>query len=299
MEIKTKYYESKNIQTVKRNKPLKNKRKCNRLLNNNLKVEEDKHFRFHSLRNSFCDMVNNGAYKLFTTELDNNNKNNFWSFRNNYAIKKPLNIKNNHKSPLANHKKNILNTVMDICHDIYESKNKDNNKRMKLRENIIKNVNNYLFCDLNKNILCPKIQKKKKKIELFKPNNIKKEKEKDKNKNKVQILKSIDSNRITVKTLFQKYSNKPKLKNVNLKTSRIFSYENYANTNTNYKHPQIYTLNNNFKKYFPLNTQKNLQTFLDFSKLIPERKGDQKEINKQLYSVYKTMKNRNENTFHI
>ena len=299
MEIKTKYYESKNIQTVKRNKPLKNKRKCNRLLNNNLKVEEDKHFRFHSLRNSFCDLVNNGAYKLFTTELDNNNKNNFWSFRNNYAIKKPLNIKNNHKSPLANHKKNILNTVMDICHDIYESKNKDNNKRMKLRENIIKNVNNYLFCDLNKNILCPKIQENKKKIELFKPNNIKKEKEKDKNKNKVQILKSIDSNRITVKTLFQKYSNKPKLKNVNLKTSRIFSYENYANTNTNYKHPQIYTLNNNFKKYFPLNTQKNLQTFLDFSKLIPERKGDQKEINKQLYSVYKTMKNRNENTFHI
>ena len=299
MEIKTKYYESKNIQTVKRNKPLKNKRKCNRLLNNNLKVEEDKHFRFHSLRNSFCDMVNNGAYKLFTTELDNNNKNNFWSFRNNYAIKKPLNIKNNHKSPLANHKKNILNTVMDICHDIYESKNKDNNKRMKLRENIIKNVNNYLFFDLNKNILCPKIQENKKKIELFKPNNIKKEKEKDKNKNKVQILKSIDSNRITVKTLFQKYSNKPKLKNVNLKTSRIFSYENYANTNTNYKHPQIYTLNNNFKKYFPLNTQKNLQTFLDFSKLIPERKGDQKEINKQLYSVYKTMKNRNENTFHI
>ena len=297
MEIKTKYSESKNIQTVKRNKPLKNKGKCNRLLNNNLKVEEDKHFRFHSLRNSFCDMVNNGAYKLFTTELDNNNKNNFWSFRNNYAIKKPLNIKNNHKSPLANHKKNILNTVMDICHDIYESKNKDNNKRMKLRENIIKNVNNYLFCDLNKNILCPKIQENKKKIELFKPNNIKKEK--DKNKNKVQILKSIDSNRITVKTLFQKYSNKPKLKNVNLKTSRIFSYENYANTNTNYKHPQIYTLNNNFKKYFPLNTQKNLQTFLDFSKLIPERKGDQKEINKQLYSVYKTMKNRNENTFHI
>ena len=150
---------------------------------------------------------------------------------------------------------------------------------------------------MNKNILCPKIQENKKKIELFKPNNIKKEK--DKNKNKVQILKSIDSNRITVKTLFQKYSNKPKLKNVNLKTSRIFSYENYANTNTNYKHPQIYTLNNNFKKYFPLNTQKNLQTFLDFSKLIPERKGDQKEINKQLYSVYKTMKNRNENTFHI
>ena len=289
MEKKSIKYDNKNIQTLKRTKGLKNKRKLNEFLNNNLKVEEDKHFRFYSLRNSFCDMINNGEYKLFTTEFDDNNKNNFWNYKNQYTLKKPLKIKKYHKSPLSNHKKQILNNVMDICYNIYASKNIDNNKRMKLREKILENVNNYLYCDLKKNILCPCIHEKRKKIELFKFNNYKKEK----------MAKSIDSNRISVKALFQKYSNKPKLQAINLKTSTNVNYENYANNNINYKHPQIYTLNNNFKKYFPLKTQKNLQTFLEFSKLIPERKKDQKEINKQLYSVYKTMKDRNEIAFHI
>ena len=99
----------------------------------------------------------------------------------------------------------------------------------------------------------------------------------------------------------QKYNEMPILKPVHLKKSRMVTFENYANKNTIYNHPQIYTLNN-IKKYYPLKTHKNLQTFVGFSQLIPERKVDQKEINKQIYSVYKTMKtmkNRNEIAFHI
>ena len=42
-----------------------------------------------------------------------------------------------------------------------------------------------------------------------------------------------------------------------------------------------------------------MKTFLEFSKLIPERKQDQKEINKQIYTIYKTMKNKNEINFHV
>ena len=286
MERKLKNCASKNIQTVKRAKKFRNKRKINEFLKNNLKIEEDKHFRFHSLRNSLCNLMNNRETLIFTTELDN--RNNYWNLRSNNSITNRYNIKKYHKSPLTNHRKEILNSVMDMCHDIYVLKNADNNNRMKLRETILKNVNNYLFYDLKKNILCPKIEKKKK-MELILPNKLQKEK----------LLKSIDSNKINLKTIFQKYNNKPLYTAINLKHSKVVSYENYANNNTNYNHPQIYTLINNFKKYFPHKTQKNLKEFLDFSKLIPERKIDQKEINKQIYSVYKTMKNKNEIAFHI
>ena len=294
--------ETKNTQTFhsinQNNKKLKNKRKYNDFHNNNknikeLEKEEDKHFKFNSLRSSFGNIINMKQYKLFNTEIDN--KNNFWSMRNNYSInidggKNYFNNKNFCISPQNNHKKKILNRVMEMCHDIYESKNEDNNIRMKLREDIVHKINHYVNFNLNKNILYPEFNDiKKKKIKISFLNKIKKEKK----------LKSVDSNKMTLKSFIQKYNNEiPNLKPAYTKKPRIVTFENYANNNTIYKHPQIYTLNNNIKKYYPLQTQKNLQTFVGFSQLIPERKVDQQETNKQLYSVYKTMKNRNEK-FHI
>ena len=131
------------------------------------------------------------------------------------------------------------------------------------------------------------IIKKKIKNELIIPNKI----------TKRTKLKSLDSNKINLKSMT---ANNSEQKNTRTINSRIITYENYANNDTNYNHPQIYTLNNsNFKKYLIIKTSKNLKTSIDFSKLIPERKIDQKEINKQLYSVYKTMKKRKDITFHI
>ena len=131
------------------------------------------------------------------------------------------------------------------------------------------------------------IIKKKIKNELIIPNKI----------TKRTKLKSLDSNKINLKSMT---ANNSEQKNTRTINSRIVTYENYANNDTNYNHPQIYTLNNsNFKKYLIIKTSKNLKTSIDFSKLIPERKIDQKEINKQLYSVYKTMKKRKDITFHI
>ena len=301
MKTKNIKFETKNTQTFLNNnqkvKKLKNKRKYNELLindKNSKELEEDKHFKFNSLRNSFGNIINIKQSKLFNTELEN--KNNFWSMRNNYSVNIGIkNIKNNNKnisiSPQMNNKKNMLNRVMEMCHNIYESKNIDNNNRMKLRENIIHKINHYVNDNLNKNILCPESKDtKKKKIKINFLNTIKKEKKK---------LKSIDSNKITLKSFIQKFNEMPNLKPAYIKKSRIFTFENYANKNIIYNHPQIYTLNNNIKKLYPLKTHKNLQTFVGFSQLIPERKINQKEINKQIYSVYKTMKNRNEIAFHI
>ena len=320
MENKKIKLETKNTQTFlnnQKNKKSTNKRKHNELLinNKNIKELEDKHFKFKSLRSSFGNIINMKQSKLFNTELEN--KNNFWSMRNNYSINGGKNKKFNNKkyftSPPQNiHKKKILNRVMEMCHDLYESKNMDNNIRMKLREDIVHKINHYVNDNLNKNILCPESKDiKKKKIKINFPNILysykyifliiiillRRRYQNNKIKNEKK-LKSIDSNKMTLKSFIQKYKELPNLNPIHIKKARIVTFENYANTNTLYNHPQIYTLNN-IKKYYPLKTQKNLQTFVGFSQLIPERKVDQKEINKQIYSVYKTMKNRNEIAFHI
>ena len=51
-------------------------------------------------------------------------------------------------------KKILFNEIKNICDNIYESNNNQNNNfRTKLREDIIKSIDNYIFSDLRKNIL--------------------------------------------------------------------------------------------------------------------------------------------------
>ena len=296
MKETKKEFVSKYIQTFsgknQKKKLFTNKRKFNKLSNNKINLKgEEKFLRFRSLRDSLESFINDKQSKFFSTEVETNkdassNRNN----NSNMGGKKKLFNENNYcLSPSNNQQKKIFNSVMDMCRDLYEPKNTDNNKRMKLREDIIEKVNNYVNKDLKKNILFPKIVDNKKKIknELIIPNKI----------TKRTKLKSLDSNKINLKSMT---ANNSEQKNTRTINSRIVTYENYANNDTNYNHPQIYTLNNsNFKKYLLIKTSKNLKTSIDFSKLIPERKIDQKEINKQLYSVYKTMKKRKDITFHI
>ena len=290
-------------------KSFKNKRKKNELFSNpifpiyknkkeiiNTKKfkEKEKNSLYNSLNNNLENITNMKSKKFFNTELDS--KNNLYSLRNIYSInlgenKNKINIKKIFRSPQNRNKEDIFNTVMGMCHSIYDSKKTDNNSRMKLREEIIHNINNYINMNLKKNVLCPEIFiRKKKSYEIISPNKIKRK------------LKSIDSNRMNLKTIVNKFCQEPDEKYSDLKKSRIITYENYAIKDTIFKHPQIYTLNNNFykvKKPISIKTQKNLKSFLEFSNLIPERKKDQKEINKQIYSVYKTMKGKNEIAFHI
>jgi len=296
---------SKDIQAFtsnnKRNKKFKNKRKLNHLFINTKDLREGKeNYKSNSFKKNNIESKNNDdplidkAFKLFATEIEY--RNNFMNFRNNYSINmgggrttnEKYNIKNYYISPRKKFNKQIFNNLMDMCHDLYQSKNSDNNLRMKLREDILNNVNNYVFSNLKRNILFPEIvETKKKKFNLIIPNKKRKKK-----------VKSMDFNKIYLNKIIKKDYEKSD----NSRNSRIITYENYAKKDTNYNHPQIYTLNNNFykdRKLIPIGTQTNLKPFLDFSKLIPERKIDQKEINKQIYSVYKTMKDRNEITFHI
>ena len=296
---------SKDIQAFtsnnKRNKKFKNKRKLNHLFINTKNLREgEKNYKSNSFKKNNIESKSNDdplfdkAFRLFATEIEY--RNNFMNFRNNYSInmgggrttKEKCNIKNYYISPRKTYNKQIFNNIMDMCHDLYQSKNSDNNLRMKLREDILNNVNNYVFSNLKRNILFPEIvETKKKKFKLIIPN-IKRKKK----------VKSMDFNKIYLNKIIKKDYEKSD----NNRNSRIITYENYAKKDTNYNHPQIYTLNNNFykdRKLITIGTQANLKPFLDFSKLIPERKIDQKEINKQIYSVYKTMKDRNEIAFHI
>ena len=282
-----------NIQTSQR---LKIKRNClNELyINTRKNKKEQKNYLHNNLKNNLRNLT---CEKLFNTELEN--KSNFLSLKNKYLTntvepKYKINFKKYYMSPQKfEYNNKIFKSVKEICKDLYESKNLDNNKRMKLREDIIYKVNHYIFSDLRKNILNPEIiDKKKKKSKLVITNKTIREKK----------LKSIDSNKIYLKEIVKKYNEEPDIKPISLKNSRIITFENYAQNNTKYNHPQIYILNTNSyndKKLLPIKTQKNLDSFLELSKLIPERKIDQNEINKQIYTVYKTMKDRTETAFHI
>ena len=69
-----------------------------------------------------------------------------------------------------------------------------------------------------------------------------------------------------------------------------------------YNQPQMRALNNTYrpKKSLPIiNTKKVLNSIKDFSKLIPEKKLNQKESQKQLYKEFKAMKSKNKNEFGI
>ena len=201
-------------------------------------------------------------------------------------------IKN--KNYKSSYKKKLFNEVKSICQKLYDSDNEDNNTRMKIREDIINKVDNYIFSDLKNNILCPEvIDIKKKKTKYVTPKRYKNE-----NKEKEKYN---DINLITLEDIIKTYYEEPYLKSLNLNDLRMVTYGNYARNYTIFNHPQIYTLNSNYcseKRLIQNKTPKKLKS-LELTKLIPERKQDQTEINKQIYSVYKTLKIKKGIKFHI
>ena len=284
--------ENKGTNVSYRKKKYKSKNNMNELFIRQKPILEDQKFcKVYSFKNSNLDnRIKPEKTNIFSTEIDY--KNYLRSSRDNKQPKlknkkniSPLRIKN---------KKKLFNEVKSICQKLYDSDNEDNNERMKIREGIINKVNNYIFSDLKNNILCPEIIDNKKK----KPKNISPKKYKNEAKEKERYL---DINLITMEDIIKTYYEEPYLKSINLNDLRMVTYGNYARNYTIFNHPQIYTLNNNFgseKKLIPNKTPKKLKS-LELTKLIPERKQDKNEINKQIYSVYKTMKNKKEIKFHI
>ena len=205
-------------------------------------------------------------------------------------------------TPLNKHKKNkkiLFNEIKSICNNIYESNNNQNNNfRLKLREDIIKSIDNYIFSDLRKNILFPKMIKTKKnkeikikEIKLFK----KREKDKTIDKEKEAKERSFDSNKLSIKDILNSYDCNSSHRRVKVYK---YKYGDYAKNNVKYNHPQLYTLNNTFRtrNIFPtIGPQKALNTFHDFTNLIPEKRINKREFNKQIYKAYKTMKTKNNN----
>lgn len=254
-------------------------------------LEDQKFCKVYSFKNSKLDnRIKPERTNIFSTEIDYQNY--LRSSRDSNPLKKknkknisPVNFKN---------KKKLFNEVKSICQKLYDSDNEDNNERMKIREGIINKVDKFIYTDLKNNILCPEVADIKKK----KPKYITPKKNKNESKEKEKYM---ETNLITMEDIIRTYYEEPYLQSINLKDLRMITYGNYARNYTIFNHPQIYTLNNNFcseKRLIPNKTPKKLKS-LELTKLIPERKQDKNEINKQIYSVYKTMKNKKEIKFHI
>ena len=274
-------------------KKLKSKNIMNGLLLRQKPILEDqKYCKVYSFKNSNLDnRIKPAKSNLFSTEIDYQNY--LRSSRDNNHPRLKKNKKNISPIHLKN-KKKLFNEVQSICQKLYESDNEDNNSRMKIREDIISSVDKYIYNDLKKNILCPEVADIKKK----KPKNISPKKYKNEIRDKE---KYIDTNLITMEDIIRTYYEEPYLKSVNINDLRMITYGNYARKYTIFNHPQIYTLNSNFgndKKLIPNKTPKKLKS-LELTKLIPQRKQDKNEINKQIYSVYKTMKIKKAIKFHI
>lgn len=295
--------ENHKIKYLSKNLRFKNKNKVNKIYLKKKDQKIEDYLRNDSPRiilpNLIHEEINDHTSKVTITEGDKrnesnelNNKNKFFTFRGNYSISitspKDINIKKYNISPTKNkHKENLFHEIKSICDELYESKNEDNNSRMKLRENIMNSVDNYIFNNLSKHIYCPEIKDKKKKKKEIISRTIKKEKRNN----------FIDYNKLSLKEIMNNYYDEP-LKEINFKNTKIITYGNYAKKNIIYNHPKLYTLNNEFYKGKKLSPIK-ANTFLEFSKLIPIKVNDQNDYNKKIYSVYKTMRNKKQATFHV
>jgi electron transfer flavoprotein alpha subunit len=130
-----------------------------------------------------------------------------------------------------------------------------------------------------------------KEIKLFK----KREKDKTIDKEKETKERSFDSNKVSMKDILNSYDCNSSHRKVKVYK---YKYGDYAKNNAKYNHPQLYTLNNTFRtrNIFPtIGPQKALNTFHDFTNLIPEKRINKREFNKQIYKAYKTMKTKNNN----
>ena len=209
-------------------------------------------------------------------------------------------------SPLNKKKKDkkiLFNEIKILCDSIYDTNShQDNGFRIKLREDIVRSIDNYVFSDLRKNILYPRsINDKNKKIKIHKFNFLRK-KEKLKEKEDKEE-KNCDSNKVSMKDIF-KNENEDKQNNERKIKVYKYKYEDYAINDIKYNHPQKYTLNNTFRRQhlFPIiKPPKTLNSFRGFAHLIPEKRINKKEVDKQIYKAYRTMKikNKKEKGIHI
>ena len=171
-------------------------------------------------------------YRIFETQITPKK-------HNNLIAKKKLKIisRNSNDKRLL-----LLNEIKHICHNIYDTKKgKNNNFKLKLREDIIKNINNFVFSDLRKNVLFPKMLtlKNNSRINIRKLKFFSEEKKKIKKAGENAMKKDLD--KLSMKDILNKYDENYKLKNRNIKVYR-FNYGDYAKNDTKYNHPQILTL---------------------------------------------------------
>ena len=256
---------------------------------------------------SFRNNKNKNSTKIICKNEINNLKK---DCINKKKINRYRNIKNNNSNKTlgtqtysytskSTDKKIIFKDIKNICENIYNnSRNKEDNYRIKLKEDIIKSIDNYVFTDLRKNILFPKMfnVKTKKIIKIPKVHFFsKKKKEK---KEKKEGKESIDSNKVTLKEIWNDYSeNSCRLNRGVHKNVKVYKckYGDYAKNDVKFNHPQIYTLNNTYRNKTNLPIiipHQTLNSLLDFTKLIPEKKSKEIDFNKKLYKAYQTMKSK-------
>ena len=260
--------------------------KMKKILKNKLNHTEVK----NKTKNIFSDNSRNKKFKMFGTQTIQPEEQ-----ISNIKIKakKTINVGNRNKN-----RKILFNEIKSLCDNMYNINNfKNNNLRIKLGEDIIKSIDHYVTSDLRKDILRPKktfMFKNDKSIKIQKLKLLRRE---------IQEKKEInfDSNKVSMKDTLKKCDDNSQLKNRRIKVYR-YKFEDYAINNVKYNHPQIYTLNNLYgiRNIYPnIKPQTTLNSIQDFTKLIPEKSSNKRELNKQIYKVYKTMKTKNKHELGI
>lgn len=231
------------------------------------------------------EMISVQTHKIFNTEVEDLKGN----------IKRKSKIKGYNSSKDLK-KQKFISEIQFICKNVYKSPNKPHIKNIKF---LIANKLNEFTGDLTKNILSTEV-----KIEPRSRNN----EEKKVNKLYKKYRRSFEPlNKLIIKEnkkdeeIIKKYYDELLLtarasNNIN-KGSRI-NYGNYAVNVVKYQHPNIYKLKNNiFRDKLPV-IKLNSKSEKELTSLIPDRENEKKK-NKELYSIYQTMKDSKKNNFYI
>ena len=197
---------------------------------NNLKNLKNNFFNKKST-NIFRNENKKEKNKIFETQITTPKK------QEKLIVKKKLNVFSRNNNDNNYKKKSLFNEIKSLCDNLYENKkSKNDDSRIKLKEDIIKRIDNFVFSDLKKNILFPKMlnlrsnsKRNFQKLKLFS--------EEQKNKNKKNDLKRInlertkDLDKLSMKDILNRYDENYKLKNRNIKVHK-YEYDDYAQNDT-------------------------------------------------------------------
>ena len=250
-----------------------------------------------------CNNINKETQTNSIFQVNNINDINYSSNELSKNLEDESNLFNKRKINLINNPKKatLYWQIEQICKHLYLSQSNDN------KENIFSEMyqkENEFVKNFNKMYLNNEDLMLKRKYSVRNFSRLSKDNLSNKNNSfkhyKVKINKSYKSNKKGGEEIINKYYSEEKKKSIdNIKRTK-YSYENYGINSYKYKHPQIYKLKILDKEKMKLPIIKKINKIpVELAKVIPVKKGINKEEQVNEYKFYKVMKNNRLNKFNV